>query len=46
MSEKLGAGAPVPAITLGKVGGGTVTIGGARGGWQLVGTGALLRRRG
>jgi peroxiredoxin len=36
MSEKLGAGAPVPAITLDKVGGGKVTIGGARDKWQLV----------
>ena len=36
MSEKLGAGAPVPAITLDKVGGGTVTIGGARDAWQLI----------
>jgi hypothetical protein len=36
MSEKLGAGTPVPEITLDKVGGGTVTIGGARPNWQLV----------
>jgi peroxiredoxin len=36
MTEKLGAGAPVPAITLDKVGGGKVTIGGARSTWQLV----------
>jgi peroxiredoxin len=36
MVEKLAAGASVPAITLEKVGGGTVTIGGARAGWQLV----------
>lgn len=36
MVEKLGAGAPVPAITLGKVGGGTVKIGGAHDKWQLV----------
>lgn len=36
MSEKLGAGTPVPAITLDKVGGGTVAIGGARPNWQLV----------
>lgn len=36
MSDKLGAGAPVPAITLDRVGGGTVMIGGARQGWQLV----------
>ncbi len=36
MAEKLGAGAAVPAITLGKVGGGTVTIGGTRDKWQLV----------
>jgi peroxiredoxin len=36
MTEKLTAGAPVPVITLEKVGGGSVTIGGARQGWQLV----------
>lgn len=36
MSEKMTAGAPVPAITLDRVGGGTVSIGGARAGWQLV----------
>ena len=36
MTEKLGAGAQVPAIALDKVGGGTVTVGGARGHWQLV----------
>ncbi len=36
MSDKLGAGAPVPAITLDRVGGDKVTIGGARGAWQLV----------
>jgi peroxiredoxin len=36
MTEKLSAGAPVPAITLDKVGGGTVTIGGPRDGWQMV----------
>ena len=36
MSEKMGAGAAVPAITVDKVGGGKVTIGGARPGWQLV----------
>ena len=36
MTDKLGAGAAVPAITLDKVGGGKVTIGGARAAWQLV----------
>ncbi len=36
MSEKLGAGAAMPEITLPKVGGGDVKLGGARDGWQLV----------
>lgn len=36
MSEKLGAGAAVPQIALDKVGGGKLTIGGARDGWQVV----------
>jgi peroxiredoxin len=36
MAEKFAAGAPVPAITLDRVGGGTLTIGGPRDGWQLV----------
>ena len=36
MTEKLGAGAAVPAIRLDKVGGGGVTIGGGRDGWQLI----------
>lgn len=36
MSDKLSAGARVPAIALEKVGGGKVTIGGARENWQLI----------
>lgn len=36
MSEKMAAGAAVPAITLDKVGGGAVSIGGPRPGWQVV----------
>lgn len=36
MTEKLTAGAAVPEIVLDKVGGGSVKIGGARPGWQLV----------
>lgn len=36
MPEKLAAGGEVPTITLDKVGGGSVTVGGARPGWQVV----------
>lgn len=36
MAEKLAAGGKVPAITLDKVGGGKVTLGGPRAGWQLI----------
>ncbi|MCW5770574.1 MAG: redoxin domain-containing protein [Rhodospirillaceae bacterium] len=36
MTEKLAAGAAMPEISLDKVGGGTVTIGGGRDGWQLI----------
>ena len=36
MTEKLGAGAAVPAIRLEKVGGGSVTIGGGRDAWQII----------
>ena len=36
MAEKMAAGAAVPAITLGKVGGGTVSFGGPRPVWQVV----------
>lgn len=36
MGAKLDAGTAMPELTLPKVGGGTVTLGGARDGWQLV----------
>ncbi len=36
MTEKIGAGAAMPEITLPKVGGGRAQLGGARDGWQLV----------
>jgi alkyl hydroperoxide reductase subunit AhpC len=36
MAEKLTAGSAVPAITLDKVGGGKLTIGGPRETWQLI----------
>lgn len=36
MSNKLDAGASMPEMTLDAVGGGTVTLGGARDGWQAV----------
>ena len=36
MSEKLSAGAEMPKLSVAKLGGGNVDIGGARDGWQLV----------
>jgi peroxiredoxin len=36
MSTKLDAGAPMPEITLNAAGGGSLTIGGPRSGWQAV----------